>query len=212
MMSIDAMRRVFRHAPLTELDPNPLKQFGHWFDEAKDSAPVDWLEVNAMTLCTQGLDGFPQSRIVLLKGISEQGLQFFTNYQSHKGLELAADPRASLNFYWPHLARQVRVQGLVTKLPRSDSEAYFASRPRGSQLGAWASHQSEPISDASVLERQLAEAEARFGDTVPCPPHWGGYVLVPSLMEFWAGRENRLHHRVRYQRTDNKWQLQWLQP
>ena len=211
-MSIDAMRRVFRHAPLTELDPCPLKQFERWFAEARDAAPVDWLEVNAMTLTTHGLDGFPQSRILLLKGLSAQGLQFFSNYDSAKGHELAADDRASMNFYWPHLARQVRVWGHVEKLPRADSQAYFASRPRGSQLGAWASAQSSAISSPAVLDGQLAAAEARFPGEVPCPPHWGGYVLCPQGFEFWAGRENRLHHRVRYQQGDSGWQQQWLSP
>lgn len=211
-MSIDAMRRVFRHAPLTELHADPLQQFALWFNEAKDSSPVDWLEVNAMTLCTQGLDGFPQSRVVLLKGLSGTGLQFFTNYDSQKGQELAADPRASLNFYWPHLARQVRVSGVVQKLPRQDSEAYFASRPRGSQLGAWASQQSAPIASTAELEQALADADARYPDKVPCPPHWGGYELVPRVMEFWAGRENRLHHRVRYSHDGQHWQQQWLAP
>ncbi|WKE66866.1 pyridoxamine 5'-phosphate oxidase [Gallaecimonas kandeliae] len=211
-MSIDAMRRVFRHAPLTQLDADPLHQFDQWFREARDASPVDWLEVNAMTLSTLGLDGFPKARIVLLKGLDERGFQFFTNYDSDKGKELAANPNASLNFYWPHLARQVRVEGRVEKVSREESEAYFASRPRGSQLGAWASAQSEAIDTPAVLDGQLEAAEARFPGTVPCPPHWGGYLLVPQRIEFWAGRENRLHHRVRYERAEKGWQHQWLSP
>ncbi|MEP7016300.1 MAG: pyridoxamine 5'-phosphate oxidase [Verrucomicrobiota bacterium] len=194
-----------------DLDPNPIKQFGNWFTAAIEAGIRD---VNAMSLATAGTDAKPSVRIVLLKGFDQDGFVFFTNYESEKGRELAANPRAALGFYWIELDRQIRITGGVEKVSREESEHYFHSRPVGSQLGAWASRQSEVVDGRRVLDARLAEMIERFGDqAIPLPPHWGGYRVTPDLVEFWQGRPNRLHDRFRYMRTsDGGWQIDRLAP
>lgn len=194
-----------------ELNPDPIKQFSVWFGEA---AAANIRDVNAMSLATVSPDGAPSSRIVLLKGMSERGFVFFTNYASDKGRELEANPRAALNYYWAQLERQIRIAGAVEKTTSAESEEYFRSRPLGSQLGAWASRQSEAIVDRATLEANLAEVTQRFaGGAVPLPPHWGGYRVVPGTIEFWQGRTNRLHDRFRYTRqSEGLWSIERLSP
>jgi pyridoxamine 5'-phosphate oxidase len=211
-MSIADLRREYARARLDEatVDPNPVAEFGRWFDEAL-KAKV--LEANAMTLATVGRDGVPSARIVLLKGIDERGFVFFTDYRSRKGEELKHNPQAALVFYWPELERQVRVTGRTETISREDSEAYFRTRPRGSRIGAWASHQSRVIPDRELLEKQVAEAERKYpGDEVPLPPYWGGLRLTPDAIEFWQGRESRLHDRIRYVRDGGEWRIERLSP
>ena len=194
------------------VEPTPLPQFERWFDEAvRGSLP----EANAMTLATVGADGRPTARIVLLKGFDERGFVFFTNYASRKGGDLAAHPDAALLFFWAELERQVRIEGVVAKVSDAESAEYFASRPRPSQIGAWASPQSEPIADRSALEGRFAAAEAQYRDVVPRPAHWGGYRLVPAMLEFWQGRPSRLHDRIRYRRSrlhPERWDIDRLAP
>lgn len=194
-----------------ELNRDPIKQFSVWFGEA---AAANIRDVNAMSLATVSPDGAPSSRIVLLKGMSERGFVFFTNYASDKGRELEANPRAALNYYWAQLERQIRIAGAVEKTTSAESEEYFRSRPLGSQLGAWASRQSEAIVDRATLEANLAEVTQRFaGGAVPLPPHWGGYRVVPGTIEFWQGRTNRLHDRFRYTRqSEGLWSIERLSP
>jgi pyridoxamine 5'-phosphate oxidase len=193
------------------LDPDPLAQFKKWLQQAVDA---DVPEPSAMTLSTVDGDGQPSSRIVLLKGLDERGFSFFTNYESRKARELAANPRASLLFLWKELERQVAIRGRVSKLSAEESETYFKMRPRGSRLGAWASHQSQVIASRDVLDEKLRQLEQKYpGEEVPRPPHWGGYVLAPAEIEFWQGRPNRLHDRFRYARqADGRWKLERLSP
>jgi pyridoxamine 5'-phosphate oxidase len=212
-MSLADLRREYTRAGLSEADlaPNPLQQFERWFAEAQAS---EILEPNAMVLATVDASGQPSTRVVLLKGVGERGFSFFTNYDSRKGQELAANPRASVTFPWLALERQVSITGTVSQLPRADAEAYFKLRPRGSRLGAWASTQSQVIPGRALLETRLAELEVRFpGDDIPPPPRWGGYVLAPQELEFWQGRPNRLHDRLRYQRQpEGTWKVERLSP
>lgn len=193
-----------------DLDPDPVRQFMKWFDAA---AAAQIRDVNAMSLATVAPDGAPDARIVLLKGVSERGFVFFTNYESEKGRHLAANPQVALNIFWTQLERQVRIRGRAEMSTAAESDDYFHSRPLGSQLGAWASPQSEVIAHRSVLEQELTRVTQRFADgKVPRPPHWGGYCVVPEMIEFWQGRANRLHDRFRYRREDSAWKIERLAP
>jgi len=194
-----------------DLDPDPIKQFSNWFTAAIEAGIRD---INAMSLATATPDGRPSVRIVLLKGFDQDGFVFFTNYQSEKGKQLDANPRAALGFYWIELDRQIRVNGTLEKTSREESEHYFHSRPPGSQLGAWASRQSEVIDGRRVLDARMAEVTERYRDKpIPLPPHWGGYRLNPEAIEFWQGRANRLHDRFRYTRSaDGTWRVERLSP
>jgi pyridoxamine 5'-phosphate oxidase len=193
-----------------DLAPDPFQQFGLWFQAALNCPAI--AEANALVLSTVSPEGQPHARLVLLKGFDTEGLVFFTNYGSEKGRDLEANPRAALTFGWIEQERQIRIEGTVSKMPRSAVEAYFETRPRGSRLGAWASTQSEVIPNRAVLEVRLAEAEARFPEDVPPPPTWGGYRLAPERFEFWQGRTNRLHDRLRYRKDGTGWIIERLAP
>lgn len=194
-----------------DLLDDPLELFAQWFDGAVASGQP---EVNGVCLCTNDPEDGPDGRIVLLKGFDTEGFSFFSNYGSGKADQLAADPRAALVFWWQPLRRQIRIRGRVEKLPETESDAYFASRPRASQLGAWASLQSQPIATRDTLDQRLAQVESRFpeGREVTRPPHWGGYLLRPSQYEFWQGRDSRLHDRFVYREVAGAWQVQRLMP
>jgi pyridoxamine 5'-phosphate oxidase len=232
-MAIAHIRRDYSQGELrrADLDANPMAQFNSWFAQA--SAGGRWrkigialfklwhailghspADVNAMVLATVNKAGRPSTRNVLLKGVDECGFIFFTNYDSRKGLELAENPNAALTFYWPDLERQVCVAGVVGKIPREESEAYFKSRPRGSKLAAWASNQYDVVADRAALEKKWDEMAARFpGEDVPLPSNWGGFVLNPAWIEFWQGRPSRLHDRFRYTRQpDHSWKLERVAP
>lgn len=194
----------------TDAKDDPFAQFQDWFD---DVLRLDLPEPNAVVLATSSVDGVPAARVVLLKGVDQDGFLFFTNYQSAKGRDLLENPRASLCFHWQDLHRQVRVQGGVKKAPRRVSESYFRSRPRGSQIGAWASPQSQDVPDRESLNQRVAEAEARFGvGEIPCPPHWGGFVLRPETIEFWRQGHDRMHDRIVYTRASNGWTKRRIAP
>jgi len=195
----------------SELDPDPIRQFNAWLDEAVGH---QLLEPNAMTVASVDAAGQPWSRTVLLKICDARGFTFFTNYDGAKGRHFAANPRVALTFWWNALERQVNITGVVAKTSREESEAYFHSRPESSRIGAWASAQSEVIADREQLERQFAEARARYdGAQIPLPPHWGGYCVTPETIEFWQGRRSRLHDRLRYTRQpDGAWKIERLSP
>ncbi|MBN3519277.1 pyridoxamine 5'-phosphate oxidase [Algoriphagus lutimaris] len=210
-MNISAIRKDYslKTLNINDLYTNPIDQFNLWFQEALASKVI---EINAMTLSTIGEDGFPNGRIVLLKEV-DSGFVFFTNYQSQKGRELAKNPAASLTFFWPELERQVRIKGEIEKVSSKLSDEYFFSRPKGSQIGAWTSPQSQKLKSKEELERKQKEIEEKFENTpMTRPPHWGGYRLTPSYMEFWQGRPSRLHDRVCYEERNGTWELSLLAP
>lgn len=210
--TLAAMRQEYTAKGLVEEDlaSDPIAQFGHWFETAKRAGVY---EPNAMTLATVGADGQPSARMVLLKIVDERGLVFFTNLQSRKAREMAAGGRAALLFWWGPLERQVRFEGRIERASEAEADHYFASRPRGSQLGAWASEQSTVIAGREVLEEAERRHRERFeGGDVPRPPSWGGFRLVPEQVEFWQGRQNRLHDRLRYTRAGTGWRIERLAP
>ncbi len=198
-------------APLRrdDLDDDPMAQFADWFEVARDEAPL----AEATTLATVDAEGLPDARMVLLKGADDEGFRFFTNYESAKAGQLEATAAAALVIYWRELDRQVRVRGAIERLAESESDAYFVTRPRESQVGAWASPQSRPIGSREELDERVGEIEARFaGGDVPRPGHWGGYLLRPLLIEFWQGQVGRLHDRFRYTRCAEGWKIERLAP
>lgn len=210
-MDISAIRKDYaiKSLDISDVNTNPIQQFEAWFEEA---VSADVLEVNAMTVSTLGLDGTPNARILLLKGV-DTGFVFFTNYESEKGRELEKNNSASLTFFWPELERQIRVRGKVEKITEVESDTYFFSRPLGSQIGAWVSPQSKPISSRADINARQLDIEKQFaGKAMGRPPHWGGYRLMPLSVEFWQGRPSRLHDRIKYELKEGKWILSRLAP
>lgn len=199
----------FSNDRLIEPTVSPYELFSTWFDEAVKN---NELESNALCLSTVSSSGIPSSRIVYLKELVEESFVFYTNYASQKGEELSLNPIASMLFFWPKLQRQVRITGSVSKISEENSDAYFASRPRESQLGAWASYQSEILADRNELFSRITNLEKQFKDSVPRPPHWGGYALMPSELEFWQGQPSRLHDRLVYIKTSDSWKVQRKNP
>jgi pyridoxamine 5'-phosphate oxidase len=195
----------------SDLDKSPFAQFARWFEEAKQKQPQF---ADAMTVATCGSDGIVSSRVCLLKGVDARGFVFYTNYNSRKGVQISENPRLSLCFFWPTLERQVRVEGVAVKTTAEEADAYFATRPRGSQLGAWASNQSKVIPGRGDLDQRFRELESSYGDRpVPRPPHWGGYRVIPVEIEFWQGRQDRLHDRFVYRLREPKdWVIERLSP
>lgn len=209
--SVMDMRVDYRRDELEESNApaDAIELFTRWFDDARNSTIR---EANAMTLATVDSDGRPSARIVLLKDYDRAGFTFYTNYDSRKGRAIAHESRVALLFFWDTLERQVRIEGLAHKVDREESAAYFATRPRASQLGAWASDQSDVIESRATLERAYARLDHEFPHDVPLPPHWGGYRVTPSVIEFWQGRSSRLHDRLRYERAGDAWRRERLSP
>ncbi len=210
-MNIADLRQEYKRAGLAEADAHadPLRQFERWF---KDALAADLLLANVMTLATVSPEGAPDARVVLLKGVEGGGFVFYTNYQSRKGKQLAATPQACLVFFWAPLERQVRIEGRVEQVLEKESDAYFASRPAGARLSACASAQSEVVSGRSFLESEVKKIKTLHGENPPRPAHWGGYRVVPGRIEFWQGRENRLHDRLLYTRVGDAWRIERLAP
>lgn len=214
MSDLSDYRKVYQKGHLleSEVDENPMMQFQKWFYEAEESQVVD--EVNAMSVSSIGLDGFPKTRVVLLKKYDENGFIFYTNYHSEKGKAILANPQVCLSFFWPKAERQIIIKGIAEKVDEAVSENYFHSRPKGSQLGAVVSNQSEVIENYDVLSSRLSELEQQFAndETIPYPKHWGGFLVRPVSIEFWQGRPNRLHDRIRYTLQDLDWKIERLAP
>ncbi|MBS1579615.1 MAG: pyridoxamine 5'-phosphate oxidase [Bacteroidetes bacterium] len=211
LSSIADIRTDYKLQTLNEADvaANPFQQFTKWWNQAIQSKVA---EVNAFTLATASKAGKPSARIVLLKGYDENGFVFFTNYNSHKGQELIENPFAAIVFFWNELERQIRIEGMVEKISQQESEEYFHSRPAGSQIGAWASPQSTVIPNREILEQNETEYKNKFGENIPKPPHWGGFIIKPVLFEFWQGRSSRLHDRIQYTPQNNNWKIERLAP
>jgi pyridoxamine 5'-phosphate oxidase len=210
--SIADIRRDYSLHSLNESDvaSNPVEQFMRWWNDALAS---EIIEVNAMTLATSTKEGKPSARIVLLKGFDEKGFVFFTNYESKKGKALDENPQAALIFFWKEIERQIRIEGVTEKISVAESDAYFFSRPEGSRIGAWASPQSKIIKNREVLEENAARFLDEFKNSIPRPPYWGGYRVMPELIEFWQGRSNRLHDRIQYTKIHNgSWKVDRLAP
>ena len=210
-MKLADIRTDYKLASLdvSDVATSPFTQFDTWFAEAMRA---ELPEPNAMTLATCDASGHPSARIVLIKGVDERGMVFFTNYQSHKGQDLAANNRAALLFFWPELERQIRIEGRVETVSAADSDAYYQSRPALSRISAWASPQSQVLSSRNELEARFAAYSAEHGENPPRPAHWGGYRVVPNFFEFWQGRRSRLHDRICYRLADGKWKLERLAP
>lgn len=210
-MDIAGIRTDYKKMTLDEdvVEKNAIDQFGIWWEHAVQSKIE---EVNAMTLATSSSNGKPDARIVLLKDFSEKGFVFFTNYNSAKGIELSENPVACLVFFWKELERQIRISGSVEKVPDADSDAYFYSRPVGSRIGAWSSPQSQPIPSRDIIESNEKYFLEKYGEEVPRPEHWGGYIVKPEAIEFWQGRPNRLHDRLLYTLENEEWKIERLAP
>lgn len=209
---LNTIRRDFAKQTLDEGDvnANPIFQFEKWFEEAVGAQVID---PNAMTICTATNEGKPSARIVLLRSINENGFIFYTNYASRKGTEIAMNPNCALVFFWPELERQIRIEGVLQKQTAEESNMYFNSRPRESKIGAWVSEQSKVISNREVLNIEYEKLSKKYPDeNVPCPPHWGGYLLKPQSIEFWQGRPDRLHDRILYTKENNSWKIERLSP
>lgn len=211
-INIADIRRDYQLQTLLETDvaDNPFVQFKSWWDDAIKSE-LD--EINAMTLATASATGIPSARIVLLKSATDEGFVFFTNYNSHKGRELQENPNACLVFFWKELERQIRISGTVKKVSAGESDAYFTSRPQGSRIGAWASPQSQVIASREIIEASTINYEKEFaGNEISRPPNWGGYIVIPTVIEFWQGRPNRLHDRIQYSKQTENWKIERLAP
>src|SRR5215210_919026 len=211
-MDASSLRKEYTSAGLdeTDLDSDPIVQFHRWFEKVIEA---DLHEPNAMILATATRDGRPSARTVLLKGYDQRGFVFYTNYEGRKAGELETNPLCALLFYWGELERQVRIEGRASRLPGEESDSYFASRPRGSRFGAWASQQSRPVENRNILEERVRALETEYeGREIPRPPVWGGYRVEPDTIEFWQGRENRLHDRLVYSRRKEGWNIARLQP
>lgn len=210
-LRIANLRQEYARAELDEqsVSPDPIMQFKAWFNQAMEAGVV---EPNAMTLSTADRSGRPSGRVILLKDVDSRGFSFFTNYRSRKADDLAVNPQAAMTFWWEGLERQVRVEGAVERLEAEASDLYFSSRPRLSQLGAWASDQSAVVASRDEIAQRFQKADERFSQEVPRPDHWGGYILLPDMIEFWQGRPGRLHDRIRYRREARRWVIERLAP